>query len=182
MEELERRSRGALLCDDACCSLLLSSFLQYNSGLHTLPPVSQPPPHPGGVPPGPAPPGMPPNRLPPPGELPTYNLLLVATVLAGGESITWVDGTHVELLEELPNCEVILELSESPSTLVPAPNVPPPAPHVNPAFFPQHAGLPPPPTSTQPSDPYGRPPPTQYTHDYRGPTSDSRKQGSLCDL
>ncbi|KAL3229893.1 hypothetical protein MRX96_023517 [Rhipicephalus microplus] len=59
------------------------------------PPVSQPPPHPGGVPPGPAPPGMPPNRLPPP--------------------------------------------------VVPAPN---------------------------PSDPYGRPPPTQYTHDYRGPTSD----------
>ncbi|XP_075743192.1 cleavage and polyadenylation specificity factor subunit 6 isoform X10 [Rhipicephalus microplus] len=57
--------------------------------------------------------------------------------------------------------------------VVPAPNVPPPAPHVNPAFFPQHAGLPPPPTSTQPSDPYGRPPPTQYTHDYRGPTSDS---------
>ncbi|XP_037277673.1 cleavage and polyadenylation specificity factor subunit 6 isoform X6 [Rhipicephalus microplus] len=93
------------------------------AGLHTLPPVSQPPPHPGGVPPGPAPPGMPPNRLPPP--------------------------------------------------VVPAPNVPPPAPHVNPAFFPQHAGLPPPPTSTQPSDPYGRPPPTQYTHDYRGPTSDS---------
>ncbi|XP_037277674.1 cleavage and polyadenylation specificity factor subunit 6 isoform X7 [Rhipicephalus microplus] len=92
------------------------------AGLHTLPPVSQPPPHPGGVPPGPAPPGMPPNRLPPP--------------------------------------------------VVPAPNVPPPAPHVNPAFFPQHAGLPPPPTSTQPSDPYGRPPPTQYTHDYRGPTSD----------
>ncbi|XP_075743190.1 cleavage and polyadenylation specificity factor subunit 6 isoform X8 [Rhipicephalus microplus] len=82
------------------------------AGLHTLPPVSQPPPHPGGVPPGPAPP------------------------------------------------------------VVPAPNVPPPAPHVNPAFFPQHAGLPPPPTSTQPSDPYGRPPPTQYTHDYRGPTSD----------
>ncbi|XP_077558903.1 cleavage and polyadenylation specificity factor subunit 6-like isoform X18 [Haemaphysalis longicornis] len=37
-------------------------------GLHSLPPVSQPPPHtPGGVPPGPAPPGMPPNRLPPPG-------------------------------------------------------------------------------------------------------------------
>ncbi|XP_037507636.1 cleavage and polyadenylation specificity factor subunit 6 isoform X13 [Rhipicephalus sanguineus] len=84
-----------------------------HTGLHTLPPVSQPPPHPGGVPPGPAPP------------------------------------------------------------VVPAPNVPPPAPHVNPAFFPQHAGLPPPPTSTQPSDPYGRPPPTQYTHDYRGPTSDS---------
>ncbi|KAH7953908.1 hypothetical protein HPB49_014127 [Dermacentor silvarum] len=91
-------------------------------GLHSLPPVSQPPPHPGGVPPGPAPPGMPPNRLPPP--------------------------------------------------VVPAPNVPPPAPHVNPAFFPQHAGLPPPPTSSQPSDPYGRPPPAQYTHDYRGPTND----------
>ncbi|XP_049521865.1 cleavage and polyadenylation specificity factor subunit 6 isoform X11 [Dermacentor silvarum] len=95
-------------------------------GLHSLPPVSQPPPHPGGVPPGPAPPGMPPNRLPPP----------------------------------VP-------------PVVPAPNVPPPAPHVNPAFFPQHAGLPPPPTSSQPSDPYGRPPPAQYTHDYRGPTNDS---------
>ncbi|XP_050040486.1 cleavage and polyadenylation specificity factor subunit 6-like isoform X3 [Dermacentor andersoni] len=95
-------------------------------GMHSLPPVSQPPPHPGGVPPGPAPPGMPPNRLPPP----------------------------------VP-------------PVVPAPNVPPPAPHVNPAFFPQHAGLPPPPTTSQPSDPYGRPPPTQYTHDYRGPTNDS---------
>ncbi|KAK8763833.1 hypothetical protein V5799_033554, partial [Amblyomma americanum] len=93
------------------------------AGMHSLPPVSQPPPHPGGVPPGPAPPGMPPNRLPPP--------------------------------------------------VVPATNVPPPAPHVNPAFFPQHAGLPPPPTSSQPSDPYGRPPPTQYTHDYRGPANDS---------
>ncbi|XP_077558901.1 cleavage and polyadenylation specificity factor subunit 6-like isoform X16 [Haemaphysalis longicornis] len=60
-----------------------------------------------------------------------------------------------------------------PPPVVPAPNVPPPAPHVNPAFFPQHAGLPPPPTTSQPSDPYGRPPPTQYAHDYRGPSNDS---------
>lgn len=59
-----------------------------------------------------------------------------------------------------------------PPPVVPAPNVPPPAPHVNPAFFPQHAGLPPPPTTSQPSDPYGRPPPTQYAHDYRGPSND----------
>ncbi|XP_042142411.1 cleavage and polyadenylation specificity factor subunit 6 isoform X3 [Ixodes scapularis] len=59
-----------------------------------------------------------------------------------------------------------------PPPVVPAPNVPPPAPHVNPAFFPQHAGLPPPPTSSQPSDPYGRPPPAPYTQDYRGHTND----------
>ncbi|EEC08601.1 cleavage and polyadenylation specificity factor, putative [Ixodes scapularis] len=64
-----------------------------------------------------------------------------------------------------------------PPPVVPAPNVPPPAPHVNPAFFPQHAGLPPPPTSSQPSDPYGRPPPAPYTQDYRGHTND--RQDSL---